>query len=396
MSCCAVLGAMIAVSAMAVAAAPPACEMGELLVPNVRDVVWAQEDWRRAVDMPFARVSLINPAVLEFRGQLVVFARLICRMETDFFFPSDGRCLAWNEIGQLAPTRCNLSSPIKMLSLNAVGRLDPNLQLHGCPTPCPPHSSALAPIPHDFRWADIAQRHPHRLGPEDPRAFVLSGAAYIVYNAPRVGPVPRAGRCSRCMYVQRVLPAPTAPVILRYPRSRLEEKNWAYLGSPNGSAHTLLFARYVDPHEVLSCVDGECALLHNTSAPTFFNNLKRQYGLKAVHLGTGSVPACTRPGLRIAVLHGLRFQRHKPDYYLNIPYLIEDAPPYQIVAVGSPLVFRARTGPGPRFTFVSSLARAGPRLVLGYTQGDANAAMRAVDEGELLLNMTWLAGAGPV
>ena len=98
------------------------------------------------------------------------------------------------------------------------------------------------------------------------------------------------------MHVQQVLPHPQAPIQLHAPgivSTSRTEKNWAPLADVWNVA-TLqwdhLFARFVDPHQVLQCNRaGHCIQAASTNNTAFFSAFKTKHGLFALHLGTNAV-----------------------------------------------------------------------------------------------------------
>ena len=199
-------------------------------------------------------------------------------------------------------------------------------------------------------------------GPQDPRVFTWGSDIYIIYNAH-----PIRLRQYRDMWVQRLFPKLSEPVELVgeiFLGGSVLEKNWSPIDKHH-ETDDYLFSRFVNPHEVWRCSrTGACGVISTTDRTPFFDQLKAEYKLKSIHLGTNAVRVSDQ--YYGAIFHGL-VAGHSPTAYLNFPYFISTNPPYEIVCVSAkPLHLPMREYAPYLSAFSSGLAFVDGRLVIAY------------------------------
>ena len=264
----------------------------------------------------------------------------------------------------------------------------PDNGMHGSAVPCPPHYSpriisfvavfqldahldlvdAVTSLHYDLDIASADRLDEFQLGPEDPRVFAWGDDVYVVYNGPPSGDDwTEAGQ--RRMKLQRLLPSTTDPVDLVIPNPSLKEKNWAPIAPNDDSDAEFLFARFVDPHEILSCGrDGACRTVAATNHSLYFNYTMYRYNVSAVHLATNAVRL--NSGFYGAIFHGRKAHAVTRREYIQLPYIFEAHHPYDIVWVASEPLTLPSPFEDDHFIYASGLTAIDDKLVISYNVGD--------------------------
>ena len=247
---------------------------------------------------------------------------------------------------------------IQMISFNIIVKLNSHLR----------PESPLRALDYDLDFRGVVKFKEMFFGVEDPRIFTWGDDVYIAYNGPPAALTWRK-RGEKRMKMQRLFPSVLDPVDLVIPQPNLKEKNWAPIGPNDNNDEEFLFARFIDPHEILSCRrDGACQTVATTNHTLYFNYTMFMYNVSAVHLATNAVRLNSMH--YGAIFHGKKAHSITRREYIQLPYIFEAFPPYDIVWVASkPLVL-----PTPfdesNFIYACGLTRMDEKLVISYNAGD--------------------------
>ena len=334
-----------------------ACQESILALPAQTDVHLDQKALVSFANFTFRvrRPVFTNPGLVVYNDAIHGVSRLLLR--------NGGK---WKTCPDNSMYRRAIPCPAqyspRIVSFIAVFQLDSHLDL----------VNPVSSLPYDIDIASAADRGEYQLGPEDPRIFTWGDDVYLVYNAPPSGEHwTEAGQ--RRMKLQRLFPSVLDPVDLVIPQPNLKEKNWAPIGPNDNNDEEFLFARFIDPHEILSCRrDGACQTVATTNHSVFFERFKKTHLSRALHLGTNVVRI--NDAYYGGIFHALQgggFGEHSGQRrYLNIPYLFDAHHPYEIKWVSArPL--NLPTEPSARgFVFSTGLSFINDRLVIGYGVND--------------------------
>ena len=232
------------------------------------------------------------------------------------------------------------------------------------------------------------------------RVFAWDDHVMLLFTAPPRGPL-FTQRGVKRMHVQVVYPYIGQPVMLLADgvAEQRKEKNWCAItpiGHTSSHRHSdYLFARSVDPHEILRCSwRGTCHMETSSHQPAFFGSLMAQHGAHDLHLGTNAVRVSRQHyGAILHAVIGHGPGEHKgPRRYVNIPYLFEALPPYRIVAVRqAPLeLVSLPSKKGHDFVFTSALVYLDGLLVVSYNFNDETSSFSVHTAEDVFGNMTHL------
>ena len=319
---------------------------------------------------------LLNPGVIVYNGVLWGVGRI--KLSRDFTW---SKCPA-NSLYAEQP--CPYADFL-YVSFNGIFTLSPALAM----------SSDFVALNHDLDYFSVNRFDEQYLGAEDPRVFAWGSEAYIAYNAP---PPTRRWHAPRMrqMYIQRILPRIGTATPLSHRRLDRVEKNWAPISpawQPSTSAPVaadeFLFARFIEPHEIVSCTRyGECRSVATSSQQRAFDGLVKKYGFESVHLGTNAIRVTDT--LYGAILHAVNGTDTKYKSYKNIAYLFSAEPPYGIEHVASdPVALPAEKAfeHRHRMVFTCGLAYVEGHVVISYTVNDQTPLYITTTLGELFRNM---------
>jgi len=310
-----------------------------------------------------------NPAVTVHNGRLWMVARHEGRNRTG----------AWTTCPDhsLATTRACPVPTLRMVSFVVRCQLDASLR------PITP----LEGLDYDLHWDHVGKTaHDRQLGPEDPRVFAWGAEQYVAVNGPPLRPL-ASSRTIRNMKIQKIFPAVGEPVDLdlgagmeRY------EKNWAPIqADPASPRRRFLFARNVEPHQIVGCdAAGKCLEAAASSQAAFFAAWKRLWQLRALHLGTNAIKLRSS-NKYAAILHGILASSSRT--YLNFVYVFEAAPPWQIVGVGAEPLQLPLGSVGSGFAFTTNLAWVGDKIVVSYCVKDRTSSFFIANATTLLSNL---------
>ena len=255
--------------------------------------------------------------------------------------------------------------------------------------PCEAHYDVWSDVIHD-NWRQAY------MGVEDPRAFMWGDDVYIAVNGP---PPPELMRkqgfsYSRRMYIQHVFPLSSTPrVHLSLPRQARDksyEKNWAPIGETGNNGSDYLFARFVEPHQILQCSrSGQCSIAASTSNRAYFEELQKRGGYRVLHLGTNAVRISDDHYL--AVFHGFKRINDMLNWpiYEDYAYVFEAAAPWSIVKVSRQPLDIPRIG-FHQFSFSTGLTFVDGRLVFSYSVNQDKSYFLLLTLDEVLADMDTL------